>query len=92
MLVDVIPRYQLSPKILLNIMIIKVQVNVNKFDGTNEEPRTCLLLFQKACENNDWLNEELRISNRKSAFVPGSAADKWHSSRLLDDKLEGESD
>ena len=35
----------------------------------------------------------MRISNLKSAFVPGSAADKWYSSRLLDDELlEEESD
>ena len=69
------------------------RTNVTKFDGTNEEPRTWLLLFEKACENNHWLNDELRISNLKSAFVPGSAADKWYSSRLLDDELlEEESD
>src|SRR5437763_9533872 len=66
------------------------RMNVTKFDGTNEEPRTWLLLFEKACENNHWLNDELRISNLKSAFVPGSAADKWYYSRLLDDELREE--
>ena len=59
------------------------KMDVTKFDGTNNDARTWMLLYERACESNGWLTDEQRINNLKSNFIPGSGADRWFSSKLL---------
>ena len=66
------------------------RMNINKFDGSNEDPKTWMTMFERACETNNWLNDELCINNLKSYLVPGSAADKWFQSRIIDDDCQQE--
>ena len=63
---------------------------ITKFSGSNEDPRTWLTLFERACEVNHWLNDELKINNLKSCLEPNSAADRWYSSRIIDPDQEQE--
>ena len=57
---------------------------INKFDGSNEDPKTWMTMFERACETNNWYGDDMRINNIKSYLVSGSAADKWFQSRIVD--------
>ena len=87
---EMIKLNQESNKSLLNNVLQLVgrkdtqRMNINKFDGSNEDPKTWMTMFERACETNNWLNDELCINNLKSYLVPGSAADKWFQSRIID--------
>ena len=61
------------------------RMNINKFDGSNEDPRAWMTMFERAAEANNWLNDELKINNLKSCLVLNSAADRWFSSRIIDE-------
>ena len=59
------------------------KMEVTKFDGINNDARTWMLLYERACESNGWMTDEQRINNLKANLVPGSGADRWFSSRIL---------
>ena len=61
------------------------RMNINKFDGQNEDAKTWMTKYEKACDNNNWSTDDLRINNLGSNFVTGSAADKWYASRIIDE-------
>ena len=57
---------------------------VTKTDGTSEDPKTWMKIYEMACDNNRWLTDKQKITHLKQAFIPGSAADRWFSSRIID--------
>ena len=64
------------------------RMTITRFDGSNKKPRSWMTMFERACDTNHCLNDELQISNLKSCFVAGSAADRWFSSRIIDEEEE----
>ena len=61
------------------------KMTVSKFDGTSEDPRSWMAIYLRACEINLWDNDALKISNLKQCLKEGSAADKWYTSRIIDE-------
>ena len=57
---------------------------VTKTDGTSEDAKTWMKVFELSCSNNKWHSDKQKIVHLKAAFVPGSAADRWYSSRIID--------
>ncbi|CAA9997233.1 unnamed protein product, partial [Nesidiocoris tenuis] len=61
------------------------KMTVPKFAGKTEDPSTWMCLFEKACKNNSWTLDEEKIDNLLSVLEPGSIAEKWYNSRMLQD-------
>lgn len=59
------------------------KMTVTSFDGSSESAASWLMMYERACTANMWLDDGSRINNMKAALKPGSAADKWYSSRML---------
>jgi len=76
---------------LLNSMTLLMKqretkkMNVSKFDGTNEDPKSWMAIYLRACETNRWDTDALKINNLKQCLKDGSAADKWYTSRIIDE-------
>lgn len=59
------------------------KMEVTKFDGLNQDARTWMLLYERACDSNGWLSDDQKINNLKASLVPSSGADRWYSSKIL---------
>ena len=57
---------------------------VTKTDGTSEDPRKWMKIYELSCDNNKWVTDTQKIVHLKQALEPGSAADRWYSSRIID--------
>ena len=56
---------------------------VSQFDGHSESAETWLLVYERACEANRWLDDQAKVNNLKASLKPASAADRWFNSRLV---------
>lgn len=63
----------------LNTGIRDNQMTVTRTDGTSEDPKTWIKIYEMSCENNRWITDRQKINHLKPSFVPGSAADRWYS-------------
>ena len=59
------------------------QMMITKFDGSSEDAKTWMVMYERACEANRWSSDKLKVNNLKASFVPFSAADRWYSSRII---------
>jgi len=41
-------------------------------------------MYERSCEANGWETDDMKINNLKASLTVGSAADKWFSSRIID--------
>jgi len=63
-------------------------MTINDFDGHSEEALTWMTVFERTCEANGWDSDEMKINNLKSCLTLGSIADKWFSSRIIENVEE----
>ena len=59
------------------------KMTVTQFDGSSSSAEAWIMLYERACLSNGWLDDASKVNSLKAAFKPGSAADKWFDSRLL---------
>jgi len=57
---------------------------ITRFDGQNEDANTWMVLYERSCDANGWESDEMKINNLKACLVPASSADRWFSSRIID--------
>ena len=60
------------------------KMTITKFDGSSEDAKTWMIMYERASCANRWDSDQLKINNLKASFVPMSAADRWYSSRIID--------
>ena len=68
----------------LNTSTRENRMLVTKTHGTSEDPKTWMKNYGMACVINRWLTDKQKNTHLKQAFIPGSAADRWFSSRVID--------
>src|ERR1700733_676125 len=60
------------------------KMTITKFDGSSEDAKGWMHMYERACDANRWDSDDLKINNLKALLVPSSAADRWFSSRIID--------
>ena len=60
------------------------KMNITRTDGTSEDPHSWLKFYELVCNNNGWNTDKQKVMHLKSALIPGSAADRWFCSRVID--------
>ena len=51
------------------------RMTVSLFDGKSENAEAWMMLFERACQANRWLDDVSKVNNLKSFLEPGSAPD-----------------
>lgn len=58
------------------------RMEINKYDGKNEDPKIWMKTYEKACGCNGWTTDSLKINHLKS-HLEGIAI-KWYNSRVIE--------
>ena len=62
------------------------KMEVTKYDGLKTDARTWLVLYERACDTNRWHSDTQKIINLKACLVHSSGADRWYSSRIVQEQ------
>uniref|UniRef100_A0A0A9WUM8 DNA-directed RNA polymerases I, II, and III subunit RPABC1 n=1 Tax=Lygus hesperus TaxID=30085 RepID=A0A0A9WUM8_LYGHE len=64
------------------------KIDLAKFDGRNDDPKSWMLVYEKACQINNWNTDVLKVNSLLSNLAPGSTAQKWFCARMVSHNIE----